>query len=157
MNLKSDVIYTAFNTKFTINNKTDYIGPPIECYLRHSEHIEHYLCSHEFDDHNYKKITLGQVLKIYLAYQAFRVAQGEVKQSNFEMHHSNYISIRSKSPKITRLNAWRICYNDISHLTDHQINLIRQAFRYCASVKIILQLPYIPKKKALKKAPKKED
>lgn len=151
MKLKSDVIYTAFTTKHTLNGKTNYTGPPIECYLRHSEHIEQYLCSHEFaTSHKVKLITLGKVLKIYLAYQAFRVSQDEVKQSNFDMHHSNFISIRSKSPSITRLHAFKICYNDISHLTDHQINLIRQSFRYCASIKIILQLPYIPKKKEIK-------
>lgn len=154
MNLQSDVIYTAFNTKFTLNGKTDYIGPPLECYLRHAEYIERYLCSHEFDDHKHKKITLGQVLKIYLAYQAFRVSQKEVKTSNFEMHHSNYVSIRSKSPQITRLHAFKVCYNDISHLTNHQINFIQQSFNYSAkNIRLIPQVPYFPKKKA----PKKDD
>lgn len=144
----SDVVYTAFNTKFTLCGKTDYIGPPLDCYLKHAEHIENYLCSHEFDsDHKYKKITLGQALKIYLAYQAFKVAQGEVKEANFTMHHSNYCSIRSKSPTITRKLAYKVCYNDISHLTSHQINFIKQSYNYCADIKIINQTPYFPKKK----------
>ena len=144
----SDVVYTAFNTKFTLNGKTDYIGPPIECYLRHAEHIEHYLCSHDFPtNHKVKVITLGQVLKIYLAYQAFKVLQEEVKEANFTMHHSNYCSIRSKSPTITRKLAYKVCYNDISHLTSLQINFIGQAFRYCAAIKIIQQIPFIPPKK----------
>lgn len=153
MNLQSDVIYKAFTVRHTINGKTDYIGPSIECYLRHSEYVSQYLCSREFtSDHKHKKITLGQVLKIYLGYQAFKVFQEEVKASNFEMHHSNYISIRKKSPQITRLHAWRVCYNDIGHFTDHQINFIRQAFNYSAkNIRIIPQVPYFPPKIIKKK------
>ena len=149
MKLKSDVIYPYLTAKHTIEKKAVFSGSFIECYLRHAEQLELYLVSREFaTDHKVKKVTLGKVLKIYLAYQAKKVYEDEVKESNFDMHHSSYFAIRNGYPKITMLKAHNVFYEDISHLNNHHINFIKQAYNHCANIKIINQKPIFPKKKA---------
>lgn len=153
MKLKSDVIYPSYLTaKHTIAKKAVFSGSFLECYLRHAEQLEFYLVSREFaNDHKVKKVTLGKVLKIYLAHQAKKVFENEVKESNFDMHHSSYFAIRNGYPKITMLKAHNVFYEDISHLNDHHINFIKQAYNFSASINIINQKPTFPKKKQIKK------